>query len=65
MQKLVKVENNYNETIEETIQEVNKLLEDEWEVIQMCPFSESVGTTGESYSSIKGKYGILLLLEKK
>lgn len=64
MQKLVKVETNYDETIDETIKKVNKLLEDGWEVIQMCSFSEPVGTTGESYSSIKGSYGILLL-EKK
>lgn len=61
MQKLIKIDNTYNCSVEEA----NKLLTKGWKVIQMCPLAEPVATCGEYYNDIKGNYGALILLEKE
>ena len=60
MQKLIKINNTYNCSVEEA----NKLLAKGWKVIQMIPIAQPVAVTGSYYSAEKGNYGALLLLEK-
>ena len=62
MQKLVKFDNMYSSP---TIPEINDFLLNGWKVIQMCPLAQPVAITGSSYSTERGNYGALLLLEKE
>ena len=62
MQKLIKIDSTFEFY---TVTSANKLLQEGWKVIQMCPLAEPVAICGEYRHDIKGNYGALLLLEKE
>ena len=61
MQKLIKIDDTYDDTITE----INKLLQEGWEITQMCSFAEPVALAANRYDIVKGNYGALLLLKKE
>lgn len=61
MQKLIKIDNTHDNTIAE----INKLIQEGWKILQMCSFAEPVALAADYYDIVKGNYGALLLLEKE